>query len=111
VTGILGDTLEFFFQGLDACEVSATLADGSTRTFRAYFDAPYAEHALGDGFSLESAGYLLTCKTADTAGFQRDETVVEVDGRSFVVAAVRPGGAGLAEVELIDPDEVSEVRV
>lgn len=109
MTLLPSNTVDFFFQGLDSVEATATLSDGSERAFSAYFDAPYAEHGLGDGFSLESAAYLLTCKARDAAGFRRDETVVEVGGRSFVVAAVRPDGAGLAEVDLVDPDEVTEV--
>lgn len=109
MSGLLDDTLDFFFQGLDAREVSATLEGGAERVFSAYFDAPYAEHALGDGFAVESAGYLLTCRTADAAGLRRDVSTVRVDGRSFVVAAVRPGGAGVTEIDLVDPDEVTEV--
>ena len=106
----MADTVDVFFLGLDAREVSATLPGGTVRTFSAYFDEPFADHALGDGFDMESAGYELTCRASDAAGFVRDETVVDVAGRQFVVVRVRRDGAGIAVVDLIDPYEVTEVR-
>lgn len=107
MSGLVDATLGFCFQGLDALEVAVAGPGGPGRTFTAYFDAPYVEHTLGDGFAVRSAGYLLTCKAADAAGLRPDQSALLVAGREFIVAAVRPVGPGLAEVDLVATDELT----
>lgn len=91
--------LDGFFTGLDAKDVTVVLADGTRRTFKAYFDAPYLEPRLED-FAVETAAYKLTCQARDVAGVTRKSTAVWVDGAEYAVSAVRPDGTGIVEVML-----------
>lgn len=102
----LKEELEVFFEGLDAEAVTATFPDGSTRTFRAYFNAPFSLHQLGDGYALESAKNKLSCMTGDTDGFVKDETILNVAGTDYDIAEIMPDGTGMTVIELTDSNMV-----
>lgn len=105
---LFADDLDFFFGGLDAQEVTASLPDGGTRSFQGYLDAPFALHELGDGFALETATHKLTCKASDAAWLMRG-CVLTVAGTEYDVEDVRPDGAGVVVLDLTKADVIVEV--
>lgn len=89
------EDLDQFFEDDDfAEEVMVTFASGATRSFMAIVETPTQGVGVYEA-EVESDAPYLRCKTGDTTGIRRENTV-SVRDETWIVERVRHEGTGVS---------------